>query len=167
MSKLFQRNKLILLVFTALLGSSALMSCLDNTSCGENTDAGLIFTFYKVTETNGQKKLTRNNDNVVVFESGNLEDTVYAYSSEDTLRILPLQLNDTITSYVFKKDSVMDQVEFYHTLPEAGLIDMNCGFTPIHTLTSGTFTNNYIDSIYIVYPEVSNDIFQANVYIFY
>lgn len=143
-------------------------SCYEDTSCDQNIETGMLFSFYKVgtDSVSGEQTLTRNNGNVYVFMQAEKQDTLFPRVA-DTLAMLPFELNDTVTTLFFEKDSVMDIINIEHTLPEAEFLDVSCGFAPSYTIKTGNFTNTIIDSVVIVNPLVNTDVYQTNIFIYY
>lgn len=161
--KKIQLNWVLKIVFSIFL-SFAFNACVEDSSCGTNNETGLLFSMVKVERLANKVSVKRDHALLSVFEF-NKTDTVYPRQT-DTLSMIPLSLNDTITQYLFIKDSVSDRVNIIHSLPQPGFLDVNCGFVPLYDLKSITFSNNFIDSIYIVYPQVSNDLSITNIFLF-
>ncbi len=155
---------LLLLCFTGVL----LSSCLEDTSCGQNIETGMLFSAYTVTidSATQERVVTRDMSRLYVFLQRDRMDTLYPRVA-DTLAMVPLELTDSITSLFFEKDSVLNEIKIIHTLPEVGFVDVNCGFVPTYTITNGSFSNIELDSVQIVNPTVDTDVFKTNILLFY
>lgn len=220
-------------LLVGLLGLFAATSCFEDTSCGQNTESGMLFQAFKVTfvdddtiyttfkadssfsyinyDTTGYDYLydtiPQGDTVVIVIEDSvpNISiDSIYTYTLDstitkiieadtlytnrtdsfqvlsggqvvypreiDTLSLLPLSLSDTATNLTFVlSDSLSQTVQFWHSLPEAGFLDMDCGFAPVYELYGGKHVSgdSYILGINIANPEVNTDVLKTNILIFY
>lgn len=164
----FQKPKFLKVVLLSLVTGLFLGSCLEDTSCGQNMESGLLFSAYRITldSVTQEPVITRDMNKLFVFLDRNKQDTLYPRAT-DTLALVPIELNDTITSLYFEKDSVLDEIRIIHTYPEAAFVDVNCGFVPSYEIKNGSFTNVNLDSVLIINPTVNTDVFQTNILLFY
>lgn len=168
---MLQTNRKILTLKVLLLSfvtGGLVSSCLEDTSCGQNTESALLFSAYSITIDSATQARVINRDmsRLYVFLNPDKQDTLYP-RSVDTLAMVPIELNDTITSLYFEKDSVLDEIRIIHSLPEAAFIDVNCGFVPSFEIKTGSFSNVKLDSVIIVNPTVNTDVYQTNILLFY
>jgi hypothetical protein len=142
-----------------LLVLFAICSCEKDENCNFSTVAGVNYTLTKTADS----KVT----NFFIAPSANLSDTLFASGSFGYVLTLPLSVAQNSTAFAFvANDSTTDEIVFYHSM-KLSFLDEACGFVPEFKLDSFKYTTLEIDTIQWLINDVTTDIENANIKIFY
>jgi len=142
-----------------MTGISAIMISCAPEACFEETNAHLKASFYSYST---KKQLAP--DSLTIFGLG---QTAKIYSKAKNVQpaLIPLNPSAGNCTLVVRINNVTDTVEFmYSSYPY--LISKECGYTFLHTLDSQAFTQNNIDTILIIKPNITTAN-EENIRIFY
>lgn len=144
-----------------ILGLLLLTSCERDDICIEPTTPKLIIRFYDASNPANLKNVKL----LSVWATG--KDTLVNYKSLTTDSIaIPLNVNATLTDYHFKTNTIdgsivnniIDALTINYT-PEEVFVSRSCGYKTIFNNTTVTVnTNNWIQSINVLNPNINNEI---------
>ena len=145
------------LLFIALL-PLCLSSCLDS-ECNDDTEAYVKASFYSY-----ETKQTLVPDSITLYGVGN-DVKIYDNQRITPPAFIPLKDSADETQFVIEINGAVDTITFIYTsFPH--IISKECGYSMFRTIDSIYFTNNEIDSIALINPNVTL-INVENVSIFY
>lgn len=147
------------IIYALIVTMLFLLACEKDNKCSQSTIAGVNFTLTKV---NGSKVTS-----FYITPFNNINDTLYSSASNIYIRTLPLSVSEDSTSFKFIiNDSTQDIINVYHTL-KLTFTDEACGFVPEFKIDSLKYSNMGLDSIAWVFDEVTTDIENENIKLFY
>lgn len=135
----------VMIVITLLL--IAVYACSPDDAClsyQHNVQAG----FYSAKSTKDKDTTLTE---VLIYGLG-MDTALYNVSSLSKM-FLNLNLNDDETTYIIQTKTLVDTVVFWYS-KELTTISGNCGVTFDVHIDSMAFTNTFIDSVSIVYPDL-------------
>ena len=145
-------------IFIFLIVFIGFQGCLEYYTCNQLRESGLIFNV-KYT---GKETPSR-----LIFAADNVKMDTLWNSKEGNISLLPLELNDTTTRFLFFHASASSSVIIYHSFPDPEFHGVNCGITPKYEIHNIEFTPSPIDSIVIINKIVSNDLANPNITVYY
>ncbi len=137
---------IFILLFTTFL------SCEKDDICIDAITPNLIFRFYNDTLHTELKAVAL--DSIWAINNYGLTD--YKDISKDSIAI-PLNLNEDFTTYIFESNSIKDTIKFTYVRSDI-FVSRSCGYkTNFTDLQINSNTNNWIKSITINNPNVSDE----------
>ena len=154
MVQLFKHIKYVLIVAMLLL-----IACEKDEKCSQSTISGMNFSLTKASDSKISK--------FIITPFSNVNDTLYASGTNTYIRTLPLSVSEDSSVFAFiSNDTIQDGIKVYHSL-KFNFIDEACGFVPEFKIDSLKYSNLGIDSIAWVFDEVTTDIENENIKLFY
>ena len=94
-------------------------------------------------------------------------DTIFQSGDNRYIATLPLSISEDSTVFAFYTNSGdLDTVIFHHSM-QLTLLDEACGYVPQFELLKCHYTSNALDSIAIIFRDVTTDIESDNIKIYY
>ena len=139
-----------IIIFTVLI--TAFLSCQKDDICIDAITPNLILRFYNDTLHTELKKVDL--DSVWAINKNGL--STYKGVSTDSIAI-PLNLNEDFTTYIFESNTIKDTIKFSYVRSDI-FVSRSCGYkTNFTDLKINSNTNNWIKSITINKPIVSDE----------
>jgi hypothetical protein len=140
-------------------GISALIISCAPEACFEETNSFLKASFYSYST---KKQLAP--DSLTIIGLGRTSK-IYNKAEKVQPALLPLNPSAGTCAFIIRINNVTDTIEFvYSSYPH--LVSKECGYTFFHTLDSHAFTQNNIDTIFIINRNITTAN-EENIRLFY
>jgi hypothetical protein len=134
-----------------LIAIISLQSCEVDDICIESVlTPKMIVEFYDATDTQTSKEVPK----LSVWALG--KDKLYTDQKTDSIAV-PLDLNNSYTTYLLSNDSVVDSLYIYHQNNDV-FVSRSCGYKVNFKITEDTHTTkSWINSIEIAKQQINNE----------
>lgn len=135
-----------------------LASCTTNDSCSEETDVNLKIGFLKRTQnqTTGAYSISTLTIDSIWAKGFEKDSFLYKNSKFKNSILLPLKINANQSEFVIRFNDKTDTLRISHENNDQHFLSLECGSIVTHSIKKVAYSTNFIDSISIINPEVTN-----------